>query len=113
MTQLRHLTKFSFRIEYRRAYFDLRQYKIGGVVVLVIVVKFHQLETKKMPALARRNSLLPWFIGIVIIAIVDVYVGYSFYSSNCQAPGIAQFLVLVAMPAVYLTLMYLTFKSQE
>ena len=66
-----------------------------------------------MPALARRNSLLPWFIGISIIAIVDVYVGYSFYSSNCRAPGLAQFLVLVAVPGVYLALMYLTFRSQE
>ncbi len=65
-----------------------------------------------MRALARRNALLPWLIGIVIIAIVDIYVGYSFYSSNCQAPGLAQFLVLIAVPGVYLVLMYLTFKSQ-
>ncbi len=66
-----------------------------------------------MPVLARRrNPLLPWFIGIVIIAIADIYVAYSFYSSNCQAPGLAQVLVLVAVPGVYLVLMYLTFKSQ-
>jgi RsiW-degrading membrane proteinase PrsW (M82 family) len=65
-----------------------------------------------MPISARRNPLLPWFIGIVIIAIVDIYVGYWFYSSNCQAPGLAQLLVLVAVPGVYLVLMYLTFKSQ-
>jgi RsiW-degrading membrane proteinase PrsW (M82 family) len=66
-----------------------------------------------MPAIARRNPLLPWFLGIVIIAIVDAYVGYAFYSSNCQAPGLAQFLILIAVPGVYLVLMYLTFKSQE
>jgi hypothetical protein len=66
-----------------------------------------------MSTLARRNPLLPWFIGIVVIAIVDAYVGYWSYSSNCQAPGIAQFLVLVAMPAAYLVLMYLTFISQD
>ena len=65
-----------------------------------------------MPSMVRRNPLLPWFIGIIIIiAIADLYVAYSFYSSNCQAPGLAQFLVLVAMPGVYLVLMYLTFKS--
>ena len=66
-----------------------------------------------MPSVVRRNPLLPWFIGIIIIAIADLYVAYSFYSSNCQAPGLAQFVVLVAMPGVYVVLMYLTFKSQD
>jgi hypothetical protein len=61
---------------------------------------------------ARRNPLMPWFIGIAIIAAADIFVGYWFYSSNCQAPGLAQLMVLVAMPGVYLVLMYLTFKSQ-
>ena len=65
-----------------------------------------------MPAFVRRNPLLPWFVGVVIIVIADIYVGYWFYSSNCQAPGLAQLLVLVAMPVVYLVLMYLTFRSQ-
>jgi hypothetical protein len=65
-----------------------------------------------MAALARRNPLLPWFIGMVVIAIADIYVAYSFYSSNCQVPGLARLMVLVAMPGVYLALMYLTFKSQ-
>jgi hypothetical protein len=67
---------------------------------------------QEMPALERRNPLLPWFIGLAVIAVVDGYVGYWFYSSNCQAPGLAQLLVLVAMPAVYLVLMLLTFTSQ-
>jgi hypothetical protein len=65
-----------------------------------------------MAALVRRNPLLPWFIGIVIIAIADIYVAYSFFSSSCQVPGLAQLMVLVAMPGVYLALMYLTFRSQ-
>lgn len=65
-----------------------------------------------MPAMMRRNPLLPWFIGVIVIVIADIYVGYWFYSSNCQAPGAAQFLVLVAVPGVYLLLMYLTFRSQ-
>jgi uncharacterized membrane protein YtjA (UPF0391 family) len=60
----------------------------------------------------RRNALLPWYIGLVIIAIVDAYVGYLFYATECQATGLAQVLVLIVMPAVYLVLMYLTFKSQ-
>ncbi len=65
-----------------------------------------------MPASAQRSPLLPWFIGLAVIAIIDAYVAYWFYSSNCQAPGLAQLLVLVAVPGVYLVLMYLTFKSQ-
>ena len=60
----------------------------------------------------RRNPLLPWLIGLVIIAIVDIYIGYQFYATECQAPGIAQFMVLVVIPGVYLALMYLTLKSQ-
>ncbi len=60
----------------------------------------------------RRNTLLPWYIGLVIIAIVDAYVGYLFYATKCQATGLAQVLVLIVMPVVYLTLMYLTFKRQ-
>jgi hypothetical protein len=58
-------------------------------------------------------SLLPWYIGLAIIAVVDAFIGYLFYSTRCEAPGLAQVLVLVAVPGVYLVLMYLTFKSQS
>ena len=60
----------------------------------------------------RRNVLLPWTIGLIIIAIVDAYTAYLFFETGCQAPGIAQFLVLIAVPVVYLVLMYMTLKSQ-
>ncbi len=60
----------------------------------------------------RRNPLLPWYIGLAVIAVVDAFIAYLFYSTRCEAPGLAQFLVLVALPGVYLVLMYLTFKSQ-
>jgi hypothetical protein len=66
-----------------------------------------------MAALARRNPLLPWFIGVIVVLICDIYVGYLFYSTKCEAPGLAQFLVLVAVPGIYLALMYLTFRSQD
>jgi hypothetical protein len=65
-----------------------------------------------MLASVQRNPLIPWFIGVVIIILVDIYVGYIFYSTSCEAPGLAQFLVLVAVPGIYLVLMYLTFRSQ-
>ncbi|MEQ8651463.1 MAG: hypothetical protein RIC87_03270 [Kiloniellales bacterium] len=61
----------------------------------------------------RRNPLLPWFIGIAIVGIIDAYIGYLFYSTECQAPGIAQVMVLIILPGVYLALMYLTLKRQR
>jgi uncharacterized membrane protein YtjA (UPF0391 family) len=62
----------------------------------------------------RKNSrLLPWYIGLAIIAIVDAFIGYQFYSTKCEAPGIAQFLVLIVVPGVYLVLMYLTLRGQD
>jgi len=61
----------------------------------------------------RRNPLMPWYLGLSIIAIVDVYVGYQFYATKCEATGLPQFLVLIIIPGIYLVLMYLTFKSQD
>ena len=65
-----------------------------------------------MATTQQRNPLFPWIVGLIIIAVVDVYIGYLFYATECQAPGIAQFLVLVVVPVVYLVLMYMTLKSQ-
>ena len=61
----------------------------------------------------RRMLLLPWYIGLAVIAVVDAVIGYLLYATKCEAPGLAQFLVLVAVPGVYLVLMYLTLKSQS
>jgi len=61
----------------------------------------------------KRNRLLPWFIGIVVIAIADAYIAVQLFTEPCQAPAIAQVLALGAVPVVYLWLMYLTFTSQE
>lgn len=61
----------------------------------------------------RRNPLLPWIIGLIIIIAADVYVAYLFIATACAAPIFAQFLVVVVVPVVYLFLMYLTFKSQN
>jgi hypothetical protein len=68
-----------------------------------------------MDNVTRGNNfpLLPWYIGLAIIAIVDAFIGDQFYRMRCEANGIAQFLVLVVVPGVYLVLMYLTFRSQR
>ena len=60
----------------------------------------------------RRNPLMPWFIGLFIVVVADLYVAYIFFTGQCQAPVIAQVIVVFILPVVYLALMYLTFKSQ-
>ena len=65
-----------------------------------------------MPISEHRNPLTTWIIGLIIVVIVDIYIGYVFFATACAAPAIAQFLVLVVIPGVYLTLMYQTLKSQ-
>jgi len=61
----------------------------------------------------RRNPLLAWWIGLAIILAADVIVGYLLTCIDCGAnPGLLGFGVLVVIPAVYLTLMYITLKSQ-
>ena len=62
-----------------------------------------------------RNSLLPWWIGLAIILAAVIYVGYQFTTLQCGAGTAAflAFIVLGVVPAVYLSLMYLTFRSQS
>ena len=61
----------------------------------------------------RRNPLMPWWIGLAIIVAAVAYVAYRFSCTVC-APnsGFLGFLVLGVVPATYLVLMYLTFKSE-
>lgn len=59
-----------------------------------------------------RNRFLPLLIGGAVVAVADIAAGYGFMLRGCAAPTHSQFLVLFVMPAVYLTLMYLAFRSQ-
>jgi hypothetical protein len=59
------------------------------------------------------GRLMPWYIGIVIILAAVTFVGYRMWSTACPAPSIIEIGVLTVIPAVYLTLMYLTFISQK
>ena len=63
--------------------------------------------------IARRNRLMPWYIGLVIIAASSIYTGYGMFIGECAAPVIPKIGVVLVMPAVYLVLMYLTLISQE
>ena len=66
-----------------------------------------------MNQIVRRNRLMPWYIGIVVILAAITYVGYQMFYVGCPAPLAIELGVLIIIPVVYLTLMYLTFVSQE
>ncbi len=66
-----------------------------------------------MPQAKKRNVLLPWFIGVAIVALAVLWLAYQIFSQACEAPGLAQAIVLIVLPVVYLALMYLTLKSQD
>jgi hypothetical protein len=70
-------------------------------------------KDQAMEQARRRNPLLPWYIGVAIVAVADLWVARELFSSACQAPGIVAVGVVVVIPVVYLVLMYLTLKSQD
>ncbi|CFX25069.1 exported protein of unknown function [Candidatus Filomicrobium marinum] len=61
----------------------------------------------------KRNRLTPWYIGLVITLAAVAFVGGRMYAGECSAPLFVELGVLLVIPAVYLTLMYLTFISQD
>ena len=61
---------------------------------------------------SRRNVLLPWFIGIAIVVLCDLWIIYRMFATSCPAPGLVEAIVVIGIPVVYLVLMYLTLKSQ-
>jgi hypothetical protein len=64
-------------------------------------------------ATRQRNPLLPWWIGLAIVIASEIYVGYRLFCLDCgPIGGLLGFMVLGVVPVVYLTLMYLTLKSQ-
>lgn len=63
----------------------------------------------------QRSRLFPWYVGIAIIVAFEIIFAYLFYATAapCATPIPQLFtLLLIVLPAVYLTLMYLTLKSQ-
>lgn len=65
-----------------------------------------------MPKQRRRHPMLAWWIGLVIVLAAIVFAAYRFACMECAPPGFIEFMVLGIVPAVYLGLMYITFKSQ-
>lgn len=61
----------------------------------------------------KRNPLAPWYIGIAILVLTDVIFAYYISTNNCGIPNPLVIGFLFILPAVYLALMYLVFKSQD
>jgi hypothetical protein len=66
-----------------------------------------------MPQAKSRSVLLPWIIGLAVIAVVDVIVAMRMFATDCPAPGLVEGIVVIVIPVVYLALAYITFKSQD
>jgi hypothetical protein len=66
-----------------------------------------------MNEVVKRNRLLPWYIGIGIVVLGELYIAYQMFYVGCPAPMALELGILIVIPLVYLTLMYLTFTSQE
>ena len=60
----------------------------------------------------RRNALLPWWIGLTIVLASVGYVAYLFASLETDSAPLLAFIVCGVIPAVYLVLMYVTFRSE-
>ena len=60
-----------------------------------------------------RNPLLPWYIGIAMIAIFEALIIWREWSCVSELRGLEIFPVLIALPIIYLGLMWLTFRSQK
>ena len=66
-----------------------------------------------MSGTAKRNRLMPWTIGLLIIVAAVAYAGWEISVNGCGAPAVTLVIAFAAMPAVYLVLMYLTLTSQD
>jgi hypothetical protein len=60
-----------------------------------------------------KKPVTAWIIGLIVVAAIEIYLAVAFFGSACSAPALPQFMVLIALPAVYLALMYLTLKSGD
>jgi hypothetical protein len=61
---------------------------------------------------AQHSRLYPWYVGVAVIAVFELVVASLFFGPACQAPAIPQILILVVLPLVYLTLMFMALRSQ-
>jgi hypothetical protein len=71
------------------------------------------MKTKDRPVQSRKRRfrLLPWFIGVAVIVVIDTFLLLFVVSEG--ASELAENAALIGIPAIYLTLMYLTLTSQK
>jgi hypothetical protein len=59
-----------------------------------------------------RNRLTPWYVGLALNLVIVAYAAWEMTAGGCAAPPATLVIALVAMPVVYVALMYLTLTSQ-
>lgn len=65
-----------------------------------------------MAVMRRRNPLTGWLIGLAIIVAVELFAALHLQLTCSETRILAQLMVLIILPAVYLVLTYLTLKSK-
>lgn len=66
-----------------------------------------------MAVSTQHKPLTAWLIGLAIIVVTDSYAALHLQLTGSEATILAQVMVLIVMPAVYLALMYLTLKDKS
>lgn len=59
------------------------------------------------------NQLKPWYIGVSVIVFSNLIFLYYIMNHECRIPNFFIVGLLVLLPAIYLTLMYAAFRSQQ
>lgn len=66
-----------------------------------------------MPMPQSRKALTGWFIGLIIVIAVSLYAALHLHLTETEVHILAQIMVFLILPAVYLALMYLALKSKS
>lgn len=60
----------------------------------------------------KHSRLYPWYIGVAIIIAFELVAASLAFGPSCRAPAVAQILILVVLPVIYLALMFMALRSQ-
>lgn len=60
-----------------------------------------------------RKALAGWFTGLIIVIAISLYGALHLHLTETEVHILAQIMVFLILPAVYLVLMYLTLKGRN
>jgi hypothetical protein len=61
----------------------------------------------------RQQRLISWTVGAAVVLAAVIYTGYQMFIADPVAPVFVRVLVLIAIPAIYLALMYVTLAGED